>query len=305
MLSANSFLKNRRLETLVENQTSYGLKNAEMHIFETHKDANQISLKFDKPVYGTMLQGKKVMHLNNMATFDFKPGESLVLPCNEEMLIDFPDASTEKPTVCLALTILEDKISDTIDFLNENHAKLDDEWKFTDTTFHFINDTAIKQIIQRLMHLFTEDHKSKDVFADYMLQELIIRIVQTETKNIYSEKASLLSSSHRLAFIISYIRKNLSHNLTIKALSNKAYMSESNFHRVFKNELGVSPIEFINVERINHAKSLLQDPKMKIKNIYAECGFNSLSYFTRMFKRAEKISPKEYQSKLRQNNLKE
>jgi len=298
MALTNYTLKNRKLETLVENQTSYSLSSAEIHVFETHQEAEKILLKFHQPVLASMLEGKKVMHLDNMTAFDFLPGESLVLPSDEMMCIDFPEARMDNPTRCLAMAISEEKIRETIQFLNESRQKMDGEWAFTDYNFHFTNDIAIQQIIHRLLFLATENHPSKDVFADLMLKELIIRILQTETKKIYTEKTMQLSSTHRLAFVIEYIRNNLNKNLTIKELSDKVYMSESNFHRVFKNELTISPIEFINNERIKLAVSLLQNPNRQIKDVYTACGFNSLSYFNRMFKRKEQVSPKEYQSRV-------
>lgn len=303
MLNTDVILKNRRLETLVENQTSYAVDSAEMHIFETHQHAEKILLSFQAPVLASMLEGKKVMHLQDMTAFDFLPGESLILPPDELMCIDFPEAKMDNPTRCLAMTISEDKIRDTVNYLNESHAKLDDEWQFTDYNFHFTNDTAIRQIIHRLLFLFTEDHPSKDIFADFMLRELIIRILQTESQKIYSEKSMQFSSTHRLAFVIEYIRKNLHKDLTIKELSDKVYMSESNFHRVFKNELNISPIDFINNERIKRATSLLQNPKNRIKDVYMECGFNSLSYFIRMFKRKANYSPKEYQMHVQRQSV--
>ena len=39
---SENFLEGRRLETMVENQTSYTLKNAVMHVFETHEQAEQV-----------------------------------------------------------------------------------------------------------------------------------------------------------------------------------------------------------------------------------------------------------------------
>ncbi|MEL7117849.1 MAG: hypothetical protein AAFO07_00355 [Bacteroidota bacterium] len=53
------FLEHRKLQTLVENQTTYGLKEIEMHVFETHQKAEQVLLKFDQPVLASMLRGKK------------------------------------------------------------------------------------------------------------------------------------------------------------------------------------------------------------------------------------------------------
>lgn len=296
MRLSETVLRQRKLQSLVENQTTYGLRNAEMHVFETHQRAERVLLKFDQPVLASMLEGKKVMHFETRASFDFLPGESLVLPRSKMMCIDFPEAEMDNPTRCLALTINEEKIRRVIDFLNEEHAKIDGEnWSFAGQNFHFTNDTAIRQLIQRLLFVFTENHASKDVFADFMLRELIIRIVQNETREIYSQNALHLSSSHRLAHVIQYIRKNLDRELSVGELSKKAYMSESNFHRVFKNEFNLSPVEFINGERLKLAASLLQNPSRKIKDVCMQCGFNSLSYFIRLFKRKEKVSPKQYQ----------
>lgn len=300
MFLPEKFLKNRKLEHLVENQTSYALKNAEMHVFETHQEAERVLLEFNQPVLASMLQGKKVMHLKEMPSFDFLPGESLVLPASELMCIDFPEAKMDNPTRCLAMTISEDKIKDTIMLLNETMPKTNrKEWEFTDYNFHFTNDIAIHQIIHRLLFLFAENHQSKDIFADFMLRELIMRILQTENRKIYTEQAMNLSNDNRLAFVIEYIRKNLDKTLTIETLSKKVYMSESNFHRVFKNELGISPVDFINNERIKLATSLLHNPRKKIKEVYMECGFNSLSYFNRLFKRKKRLSPKEFQNQVK------
>lgn len=305
MLLSKNFFDNRRLETLVENQTSYTLQSAEMHIFETHQAADKVLLKFNQPVLASMLEGKKVMHLDSKQAFDFLPGESLILPADELMCIDFPEAKMYNPTRCLAMAISEEKIKETVSLLNESRAKTDGEWQFTDYNFHFTNDVAIQQILSRLLFLFTENHPSKDLFADFMLRELIIRILQAETKKLYTEKALELESTHRLAYIINYIKKNLDQDLNIKDLSKKLHMSESNFHRVFKNELNISPIDFINNERIKLATSLLRDTGKKIKEIYMECGFNSLSYFSRLFKKKEKVSPKAYREQLKQAKFKQ
>ena len=295
----DKFLNGRRLETMVENQTTYGLSNAEMHVFETHEQAEKVLLEFNYPVLASMIQGKKVMHLSEMQSFDFLPGESLILPPGELMCIDFPEAEMDNPTKCLAMTISQQLIRDTVTLMNEKLERADDsEWKFTDYNFHFTNDLAVHQILQRLLFIFTENHQSRDLFADFMLRELIIRILQAETRKIYTEEVMTLSTNNRLAFIVKYIRDNLDQSLSIEELSRRVYMSESHFHRVFKNELGISPVDFINNERIKLAISLLHDPKVKVKDIYMRCGFNSLSYFIRTFKRHTNASPKEYQMKV-------
>lgn len=290
--------KKRKLETLVENKLTHTLESAEMHIFETHEKVKNFTLEFSHPLLVSMIEGRKIMNLGDMSPFDFVPGETLILPPNELMRVDFPDAALNRPTKCLAMTISEEMIRDTVVYLNEERSKVDNEWQFTDSNLYIPNDMAIQQIIQRMLFLFAEDHPSKDMFADFMLRELIIRVLQNEAKTNYTENAKELSGDSRLAYVINYIKENLSKQLTIKELSDQIHMSESNFHKVFKNELDISPIDFINNERIKLACDLLKDPNKQIKEVYAECGFNSLSYFIRVFKRKELISPGEYQLKV-------
>jgi len=299
MQLSNAYFNYRRLETLVENQTTYTLNNAAMHVFETHEQAEKILLQFDQPVLASMLSGKKIMHLRDHESFNFLPGESLILPTNEIMCIDFPEAKASNPTRCLAMAISEDKIKQMLLVMNETMPKSDGkEWALMDYNFHFTNDIGLYQILQRLLFLFTENHPSKDLFVDNMLSELIVRILQSNERKIYTEKTLEIRNSSRLGFIVSFIRENIYKPLSIETLSKKANMSESHFYRVFKNELGISPVEFINNERIKLAVSLLQDPKRTIKEVFMDCGFESRSYFNRVFKRKKNISPGEYQANM-------
>ncbi|MEL6629428.1 MAG: AraC family transcriptional regulator N-terminal domain-containing protein [Bacteroidota bacterium] len=81
-----------------------------MNIFETHQVAERVWLNFDQPVLASMIKGKKVMHLGEKDPFPFLPGESLMLPREEWMNIDFPEANLTNPTQCLAMTISEEKM---------------------------------------------------------------------------------------------------------------------------------------------------------------------------------------------------
>ena len=304
MFTIDQHLRNRKLETYVENQTTYSLQNAELHLFETQQHAQQVLLKFHQPTLASMIAGKKVMHLQGMESFQFLPGESLILPPNEVMCIDFPEASRQNPTHCLAMTISDEMIKSVICFLNEQKPKADGkEWLFTDYNFHFTNDLAIHQLTQRLLFLFTENHSSKDLFVDLMLKELIVRILQAENKKTYQHTAQQLASSSRMAHVITYIKQHLDQSLSVKQLSEVAHMSESNFYKVFKNELGISPLDYVNEERISLATRLLRNPKKKIKEICFESGFNNLPYFCRLFKKKKRVSPSEFRTRWKKETL--
>ncbi|SMD38323.1 transcriptional regulator, AraC family [Reichenbachiella faecimaris] len=297
MQLSNGFYETRRLEHLVENRTTYTLENAEMNVYETHHYAEEVVLQFHQPVFASMIEGKKIMHLREQKPFDFLPGESIIMPANEIMKIDFPEAATNNPTKCLAMTISPEKINRVVENINEQSHLLDDrEWQMSADNFAFTNDPAVSQIIQRLIFLFAENHTSKDYFVDMMIRELIIRVLQKENRRVLADNSRQFSSNHRLAATIDYIKKNLHLPLAVSDLCQVACMSESSFHRVFRSELGVSPIQFINEERIKKATRLLKQPKIQIKEVYLSCGFNNLSYFIRTFKKTLNQTPKEYQT---------
>lgn len=287
----------RRIETLVENRTKYALENAELNVFETQLRSQNVHLCFPYPVLASMIKGKKIMHLSNEPAFKFLPGESVILPSGELMRIDFPEAASNNPTQCLALAINPEMIQKAITTLNIRGLKdHHQEWVKTDANFHFINNEAITHIIQRLIYIFSENHPSKDVFADLMLQELIIRIIQQENKLQKVKQSYLAPNNDRVAYIISYIRSNIEEQLTIDELSSKVYMSTSGFYRMFKHEIGCSPNDFIIEERIKMAERILANPTATIKEAYMASGFSSFSYFCRMFKKKKSISPSDFRN---------
>ena len=299
MYLSENFYHQRKLETLVENQTTYELDNVAMHIFETHERAENILLRFDQPVLASMISGKKIMHLRNKEAFGFHPGESLIMPAREVMCIDFPEARSADPTRCLAMAIEEDRIRQIIEMMNDKMPQSDHvEWSHLNDNFHFTNDQGIYQIIQRLLFLFTENHPSKAFFVDNMLVELIVRILQTNQRQIHVNACSDQVNNNRISAVVNYILTNLDKPLTIEELGAIAHMSTSNLHRVFKNEMGISPVNFVNIERIRKAMELLRDPQISIKEVYLLCGFQNRSYFNRLFRKVSSLSPNEYQVRM-------
>ncbi len=290
--------QNRKLENHVENRTCITLNNAELNLFETHQSAEKVALTFSDPVLASMLTGKKVMHLSDSPAFSFLPGESVIMPANETMIIDFPEAAAKNPTKCLALRFSQDKVSEIVNDLNTLMPRENATWSREDYNFHFTNDIAIQQIIQRLIYLFTENHPSKDLFSDMMIREMIIRILQIENTNNYIQKAYSASNSTRFSYLISYIRKNISEPLNVSQLSKLANMSETAFFKSFKNEFGITPNDFIIQERMRNAVSLLKNPEISIKEAYLSSGFNSFSYFCRLFKKLHQMNPSEFKLKL-------
>ncbi|WP_347373158.1 AraC family transcriptional regulator [Aequorivita sp. Q41] len=294
----------RKIYTLVENRTTYNAAYAELNVFETHKVAEKISLTFEFPIIASMLTGKKIMHLKNMADFEFLPGESVVMPANEEMIIDFPIASPESPTQCLALGIDPEKINEVAFKFNQLVAIEDENnnWNLDKVAAsHLTNQLEVNYLIDRLLTTFTHNSTSKDVLLDLMIQELIVRLLQTKAKQSILNDPLDVFNDTRIGTVVKYIKENLTdRSINVEQLAAKAYMSSSSFHKKFKNTLGISPIDFMNSEKIKFAKRLMKENKnMLISEIAFKSGFNNVSYFNRQFKKLELMTPQQFISSTR------
>ncbi len=294
----SSHKNQRKLTTLVENRTTYNAAYSELNIYETHAVAEKVVLKFDFPIIASMLTGKKIMHLKNLPSFDFFPGESVVVPTNQEMVIDFPIATKKNPTQCLALAICPNKIDEVARNFNEQVTieRENNDWSLDTVSSHLTNQAEVNLLIERLVHTFTKNTKSKDVLLDLMIQELIIRLLQTKAKySILNDTLGVFSDT-RIGTVIKYIKEHLTDkNISVDMLAEKAYMSTSHFHKKFKNTLGISPIDYINSERIKFAKKLISEKNnVRISDVAFKAGFNSVSYFNRQFKKHELMIPSQY-----------
>ncbi len=286
----------RNLKTLVENRTAYTLEKCELSVFETHSAAFMVPLTFNDFVVTSMLRGKKVMHLFDQNGFDYLPGESVIVPANATMRIDFPEASNINPTQCTALAIESEHIKRTIEYLNENFPKESDKdgWKLDYNQYHFFNNEEIAILVNKLITICSGSSLGKDVLADLAVKELLFRIMQVQNLNATNGFYINANSDNPLAYIVGYIKENLAQAISVEELSNKAYMSKSTFYRIFKRELGLSPQEFILNEKIKQAKKLLVNPNNKIASVCSETGFQDVNYFTRLFKKIEGITPHQF-----------
>ena len=286
----------KSLKTLIENRTVYSLNHCELNLFETYESSVSVPLQFNDLVVTSMLRGKKIMHLFDNPGFEYLPGETVVIPSKVAMKIDFPEASKNNPTQCLALAIDQVKITDTLQFLNERYPKEGNNqfWHLNYQNYYFYNNVELATTINKLIKECMSTLITKDALADLTLQELLIRIIQTQNTKAIDEDL-FVDPKNPMTHVVEFIRLNLKENISMKHLIEKSCMSTASFYRLFKRELGMSPIEFVINEKIRCAKKLLKNPTIQINEVCYLSGFEDSNYFIRLFKKHEGITPKQYQ----------
>ena len=290
------------LQTLVENRRIFNLQNCELNIFESYKQAWRVPLTFSDFVITSMVRGKKIMHLFDKPGFDYLPGETVIVPAHETMVIDFPEAEPENPSQCIALAVDAAYINNTVDYLNEfynSDVSVQHEWKLQFNQYHFDNDTEVTALINKLMRVCSSADRSKNIYADLNLKELLIRLVQSQHLQQVSVEAGHNSNHTRLQYMLHYIHENITEKILVNTLCRKAYLSRNAFFKLFKEQFGVTPLEYINNERIKLAKQLLASSGQSITQTALQCGFTDVNYFVRTFRKIEGITPGSYQKCLR------
>ena len=111
--------------------------------------------------------------------------------------------------------------------------------------------------------------------------------------NLSSGEAGKIDS--RIATAVEYIEKNYESHITVETLSAQANMSESRFFPCFKAEMGVTPVDYLNHYRISKAIILLVNREdLSVEEISTSVGFESATYFRRVFKTITGKKPSDY-----------
>lgn len=92
------------------------------------------------------------------------------------------------------------------------------------------------------------------------------------------------------------INANFSSKINLEEIAVQIHVNTSYLSYLFKHEMGLSFTDYINTLRINMAKNLLIKTNMSIIDISMQSGFSDQSYFTKVFKKIESFTPKEYRS---------
>ncbi|UGU16606.1 AraC family transcriptional regulator [Sinomicrobium kalidii] len=104
------------------------------------------------------------------------------------------------------------------------------------------------------------------------------------------------SGDKKLNRILQYIMLHFQEELSLSEIASRAGMNKTAFCRYFKMKTGKSFVEFLNDLRVSFAcKSLMEkNASRSISDVCYASGFNSLSYFHRIFKRSKGVSPSTY-----------
>ena len=100
----------------------------------------------------------------------------------------------------------------------------------------------------------------------------------------------------RIKKVLDYLEDHLNATLKLADLADVACMSTSQFHRLFKKEIGVTPFKFLEELKINTAYQKILKEQRSVQDIALQLGYNDYETFSRAFKRYFNLSPDDMKS---------
>ncbi len=123
---------------------------------------------------------------------------------------------------------------------------------------------------------------------------LLLRDEKKPTENLphLINLSGVLQIEHSMEYICAHIGEHL----TLESIAETACMSRTYYCSVFKALNGITPWEYVNIKRIDSARSLLRDTDSLILDIALQCGFNNSANFNRIFKKTTGLTPQQYRN---------
>jgi len=152
----------------------------------------------------------------------------------------------------------------------------------------FQKNNEAENILFKIINLSLHRTIISEIQRNNLLIKLLLKLHEMYSSNL---NINITNS-------INYIHDNYKKKINLTKLSGMSGFSKFHFSRIFKNETGYSPINYIIKLKIEKAKELLEyDNHLKIKEIAKEIGYDDEFYFSKIFKIKTTLTPREYKNK--------
>lgn len=232
-----------------------------------------------------LAQGKKNIYLGK-EMFVYDPSRYFVqtvpLPVVCEAVIEH-----EQPMLGLVIAV-DPKIIGEILFKMESHASIPPKVS-TGVYDAPVTDEMRDSAVRLLRSLADDDEKS--ILGPLYLKELLFLILKNEKGEILRELAVSNRGVYQIARVIREIHEHYNMPLEISRLAKEAGMSSSGFHTAFRSVTSTSPLQYIKHIRLHKAREIIQREGEKANTAAARVGYESVSQFSREYKRTFGVSP--------------
>ncbi len=151
--------------------------------------------------------------------------------------------------------------------------------------------TPLDAILERMHNLIVSDRISGNFYASAYVYEFLMELHRLSHE---TQAQSGSSANLRLLPVIEYIDLHFTENITLNTLSSMIKVTPQHLCRMFRDSLGMRPLEYVSQKRIRAAQDYLASTSKPISEISVLCGYDNMNYFYRMFRKYVGVTPAAY-----------
>ena len=156
----------------------------------------------------------------------------------------------------------------------------------------------INQLAERIVTENAENRYAKDLMVHTLTVELMI-ILSRALRSEWEENLRVKNGKAKelVAIAKQFMDENFDQGITVSEAAAYVFLSQGYFTRAFRDETGISPMNYLMKKRIEKACALLQNNEIKVSAISLQSGFSSPQRFNVAFRKQMGMTPMEYRKK--------
>lgn len=134
--------------------------------------------------------------------------------------------------------------------------------------------------------------KAFKMAASLHVKHILLKLFRSDPRDAIHEHDPMATAA--LYAAIDYVQSRLSTKIDMKEVSEKVNMNYYYFSKFFKKKMGVSFVEYVNLQKIKKAQQLLLTEDSSMTEIAEKVGIHNMAHFYSLFRRYNQCSPKAY-----------
>ena len=221
-----------------------------------------------------------VKELGNSATADITPGVK---------------NNSAGPTVMIPGSMAQIPLENFLQFADLG---ITEDNEMARQPFFLVNGSEKKEIsilAEQIVDEKAGDRYAKEFMIHTLTVELMIHLSRA-MRNEWEENLKVKNGKARELVKIArqYMDENFEQGITVAEAAQYVFLSQGYFTRAFKDELGISPMNYLMRKRIEKACELLENNEIKVSSIAVQSGFSSPQRFNVAFRKLMGKTPMEY-----------
>lgn len=231
--------------------------------------------------------GRCSLHFNN-EVIHFKKNDIMIIFPDAEHLFKTKDEKAELVQLEFDLNILEN--TDTLSIMSQQSLLNQLKTYFSNCikiTYH----PVLAELIQNCVYELNASNPLRNSMVKAYFQQIIIHLYRYLHSIILTPRPQ---SNIHIDQAIKLIHNHFYEQDIIKIITQNLSISDRYLRKLFKDQLGISPKNYISSVKLKKAKEYIKNEHLSLKEISSICGFSSLHHFIRFFKSHTNQTPGDY-----------